>query len=70
HMIIFGIIGLLAISFAIWIKNDKQQDIIFIFGGIFLLIYSIFIKDLVFIFLQLIFILSAIIELIKIKKIK
>ncbi|HMO78725.1 MAG TPA: YgjV family protein [Candidatus Paceibacterota bacterium] len=69
-MIIFGIIGLLAISFAIWIKNDKQQDIIFIFGGIFLLIYSIFIKDLVFIFLQLIFILSAIIELIKIKKIK
>lgn len=64
-MITFGILGLLLISYAIWIKNEKRQNVFFIVGGISLLIYSIFIYDPVFILLQIIFIISAFIELLK-----
>lgn len=64
-MIYFGIIGLLIISCAIWIKNENRQNILFILGGLALLIYSILISDLIFIILQVVFILSAAIELFK-----
>jgi lipid-A-disaccharide synthase-like uncharacterized protein len=67
-MISFGIIGLVLISVGLWIKNEVKQDIIFIVGGICLLSYSIFINDLIFVILQTIFILSALIELVKIFK--
>ena len=63
-MITFGIIGLLLISFALWL-GEQKQNILFIIGGISLLIYSVFIEDVVFIILQSIFILSAVFELIK-----
>jgi len=64
-MIIFGIIGLLIISYAIWVRDEKKQDYLFILGGLSLLLYSIYIKDLIFIALQIIFILSAIFEIYK-----
>lgn len=66
--ITFGIIGLLIISFAIWLKNERKQDILFILGGISLLIYSITINNLIFIILQIVFITSASIELFKMRK--
>ncbi len=67
-MIIFGIIGLVLIIVAVWIKNEKRQDILFILGGLFLLVYSWFINDVIFIILQIIFIISVLFELIKIRK--
>ena len=62
--IIFGIIGLIIISVAIWLK-EKKQDVLFVVGGIFLLIYSLSIGNNIFSILQVVFIISATIELIK-----
>ena len=64
-MITFGIIGLLIISGSLWIKNEVKQNILFICGGVSLLLYSIYIDDMVFIVLQCVFILSAGLELLK-----
>lgn len=64
-MIIFGIIGLIAISLAIWIKKEVQQDILFLLGGAALLVYSIYIGDMIFIVLQVVYIVSVSFELIK-----
>jgi len=67
-MITFGIVGLLLISYGLWVKNEKVQDIVYMAGGGFLLVYSAYIGDPVFIVLQIIFILSALIEYVKIRK--
>jgi len=66
--IILGTIGLVIISIAVWIKNEKRQDLLFIAGGIFLLVYSLSIRNTIFSVLQLIFIISALVELIKLKR--
>lgn len=64
----FGIIGLLMGSWAIWLRNERRQDIWFIIGGVCLLIYSISIGSAIFIILQIVFIISAAIEILKLKK--
>ncbi|MEX1064201.1 MAG: YgjV family protein [Candidatus Paceibacterota bacterium] len=64
-LITFGITGLIAISIAVWIKNEKKQDILFAVGGACILVYSIGIKNVIFSVLQIIFITSALAELIK-----
>lgn len=66
--IAFGVIGLLIISYSVWQKNEKNQDTLFIIGGISLLAYSISIGDIIFTILQIVFITSALIELIKLRK--
>lgn len=66
-LIIFGIIGLLLISFSIWLKNERRQDILFVVGGASLLVYSISIGDVIFTILQTVFIVSALIELAKLR---
>ena len=53
--IIFGIIGLLLISYGV----IKFQDLEYILGGLFLLVYSISIKNYIFIILQVVFIFAA-----------
>lgn len=65
---IIGAIGLILISIGIINKNRVKQDIFYIVGGICLEIYSVFISDSIFIVLQAIFIISAIYDLIKIRK--
>lgn len=65
--IIFGIIGLLLISFAIWLRNERRQDILFIAGGASLLVYSISIGDVIFIILQVVFIASALVEFLRLR---
>lgn len=65
---IFGIIGLLIISYSIWVKKEKRQDILFIVGGTFLLLYSISIQSTIFIILQVVFITSALLELKKMNR--
>jgi len=57
--VIFGIIGLLLISYGVLTKKRKFQDLEYIVGGLFLLVYSISIKSYIFILLQIIFILAA-----------
>ena len=65
---VFGILGLLLITAGVLIKSEKKQDVFFAIGGLSLLIYSIYIKDWIFIVLQIVFILTAVIELIKLQK--
>lgn len=67
-MIIFGIIGLLVISYAVWVRKEQPRDEWFIFGGAMLLVYSISIHDPVFTILQVVFIISAVLELTKARK--
>ena len=55
---LFGIIGLLIITRGIFIKKEKPRDWDFAIGGIFLLAYSIYLRDLIFIILQIVFIVS------------
>ena len=64
---IFGILGLLLITIGVLIKSEKKQDIFFAVGGLSLLVYSIYINDWIFIVLQIVFILTAVIELIKLR---
>jgi sulfite exporter TauE/SafE len=67
-MIAFGIIGLIIAAAAIWLKDEKRQDILFVAAGLFLFVYSIHIGDEIFSILQIIFIASALTELIKLGK--
>lgn len=60
---ILGIIGLLLTTYAIFIKKEKTQDIYFAVGGVGLLIYSLSLRDPVFILLQIIFIGASLWEL-------
>ncbi len=64
---IIGIIGLLLISIGIITKKRKYQDIYYIFGGLCLLTYSIYLINAIFIVLQSIFISAATYDLIKTK---
>ncbi|MFA6177698.1 MAG: hypothetical protein WC694_02265 [Candidatus Paceibacterota bacterium] len=65
---LIGIVGLLLISVGLLLKNRKHQNILYIVGGGCLEIYSIYLKDTIFAILQIIFILSAVYDLIKIRK--
>ncbi len=64
---IFGVIGLLLITWAIFAKNEIKQDIIFVLGGLGLLVYSISLRDPIFIPLQIVFIIASLYEILKIK---
>ena len=57
--IIPGIVGLLLISGGVLLKNRKEQDLLFIVGGLNLLLYSFSLKNYVFVILQLVFILVS-----------
>ncbi len=63
---IIGAIGLALISYGI-VQKRKPQDKLFIAGGICLELYSLYLGDLIFIILQLVFIASAIWDLKKLK---
>ena len=65
---IIGILGLVLISVGVITQRKDSEDIIYIIGGIFLLVYSTYIGDLIFIVLQIIFIISAIFHFFKMKK--
>ena len=65
-----GAAGLLVISFGIINKKRRTQDILYIVGGICLEIYSLYLGDIIFIILQIIFTISAIYDLIKLGRLK
>ena len=63
-----GALGLLLISIGIVNKKRFIQDILYIIGGICLEIYSIHLGDLIFFILQIIFIIAAIYDSIKLRR--
>lgn len=65
---LIGIIGLLAISLGIILKSRRQQDILYILGGLCLEAYSIYLGDWIFMILQAAFIISAVYDVVKHKR--
>ena len=65
---IISILGLLFIISGVLVKKRETRDVLYIFGGIFLEIYSIYLNDLIFVILQMVFTIAAVYDLIKIKK--
>ena len=66
--IIIAVVGLLCVTAGVLQRNEFKSDILYVIGGIFLAAYSIYIKNWVFIVLQIIFILGSLYEILKIKK--
>ena len=65
---IVGAVGLLVISIGIITKKRDTQDILYIVGGLCLEAYSMYVGDIIFILLQIVFTLAAIYDLVKISK--
>lgn len=65
---IAGIAGLLLITAGVLRKKRKEEDVLYIAGGLLLEIYSIYLHDDIFIVLQIVFILSALYDLFTTKK--
>ena len=61
-----GATGLLLITWGIFVKKETKQDWMFSLGGLFLLAYSIYLKDPIFITLQIVFTLASLYEIYKI----
>jgi lipid-A-disaccharide synthase-like uncharacterized protein len=55
----FGVIGLILITIGVLNESKKKESLLFIFGGLLLEVYSIYLEDFVFITLQIVFIISA-----------
>ncbi|MCD6109216.1 hypothetical protein J7J83_00415 [bacterium] len=64
---IIGALGIILISLGIITKKRKTQDVLYILGGLCLETYSIYVGDLIFIILQIIFTLAAIYDFSKIQ---
>lgn len=62
-----GAIGLVLITYAIFVRKEIKQDWFFVSGGLFLLVYSISLRDPVFIPLQIIFTGASLYEIYTIK---
>lgn len=65
---ILGALGLIFITSGVLIKKEIKQDIFFVIGGLLLLIYSIYLRDPVFIPLQIIFTIASLYEIYTIKR--
>lgn len=56
---ILGVIGLLFVTKGVFIRGHRHQSAVFALGGIFLLAYSLYLRDAVFSVLQVVFIVSS-----------
>ncbi|MCC6323394.1 hypothetical protein IT400_01230 [Candidatus Nomurabacteria bacterium] len=65
---LIGIIGLIFICIAMIVKNRKTRDSLSFFGGVGLLIYSIYLKDAIFMILQSVYIVVVSIDYFRQKK--
>lgn len=65
---IIGIAGLVLICIAMIVKDRKTRDKLSFFGGVGLLIYSIYLKDVIFIILQCVYIVVVFVDYFKQKK--
>jgi len=64
---IIGTLGLLCIISGVLVKSRKKRNFIYIIGGIFLEIYSLYIGDLLFVILQAFFIIITIYDTMKLE---
>ena len=62
---LIGIVGLILICLGMIVKNRKNRDALSFFGGVGLLIYSIYLKDIIFIILQTVYTIVVIIDYFK-----
>ncbi len=62
---LIGIVGLVLICLGMIVKNRKNRDVLSFFGGVGLLIYSIYLRDVIFTILQTIYILVVFFDFIK-----
>ena len=60
---VIGVIGLILITSGMILRSRKERDILYLFGGIALAIYSIYLQDWIFIALQVVFTAVAIYDL-------
>lgn len=65
-----GALGLLLVTAGILLHGNPKQNWLFAMGGVGLLIYSTYLKDPVFIPLQIIFTAASLYEIYKLKNIK
>ncbi len=65
---LIGAVGLILIAIGVITKQRKTQDKYYLVGGLFLIAYSIYIKDVVFIILQIIFLIAAGYDLVTVGK--
>ncbi len=65
---IIGSLGLLLITAGVLTKGRKKQDMLFIAGGVCLETYSIGIQNGIFIVLQLVFTVAAIVDFLKVSE--
>ncbi|MBU1018103.1 hypothetical protein KKA33_03680 [Patescibacteria group bacterium] len=65
---ILGAAGLVFITIGVITKNRINQNIYFIIGGLLLEAYSLFLRDVIFVPLQIIFVIVAAYELYHLKK--
>jgi hypothetical protein len=65
---ITGAIGLVFITIGVLTKDRVRENIFFIVGGSLLEVYSIYLKDMIFTPLQIIFVVASIYELYELKK--
>ena len=63
-----GILGLVIISIGVFWQKKYLEDFLYIIGGIALFVYSYNIREWIFVILQVIFIISAILHLFRIMK--
>ncbi len=63
-----GIIGLVFICVAMIVRKRTLRDVLSFFGGIGLLVYSINLKDVIFIILQSVYIVVVTVDFIKEKR--
>ena len=62
---IIAIMGLLILTWGVVTKKERKRDSLFVIGGVMLISYSIYIKDLIIIAVQSIFTIAAAYNLIK-----
>lgn len=62
-----GALGLVCITIGVLLKKRVREDIFYVIGGLLLEVYSVYIRDPVFITLQIIFIGAAVYDFIKIQ---
>ena len=67
---IIGALGIILISIGIITKKRKNQNVYYILGGLCLETYSVYIGNLIFIILQIVFTLSAIYDFTKVQNFK
>jgi len=56
---IVGVLGIILLSIGLLKKERKVQDIYYMLGGVFLAMYSLYIGDMIFIAVQIVFTIAA-----------